>query len=412
MRVCGAMPSLCSSPVPTRSRRWRSLAALGAAGALGLALHLSCATPASLERRQERLAQSAHWAEGRFENPRDSLPIESKGSGGTFFKFLFVSGEREPEPPLPVTKVLPASLLEPPADSVRVTWFGHSSVLLEIEGRRVLCDPVWSERASPVGIAGPKRFGPPPLELSELPDPDVVVISHDHYDHLDEETVRALSARGARFAVPLGVGARLEDFDLPPERIHELDWWEGLEVVPGELTLVATPARHFSGRGPFDRNRTLWASWVVLGRSKRVFFGGDGGLSDGQSEIGERFGPFDLTMLEIGAYDEAWADIHFGPEKALQAHERLRGEVLMPIHWATFSLALHAWYAPGEGLLEANRMHNARLALPRIGQSFSLDQPLPDEPWWREAMPKAGPSAEGSAFVSPGGDRRRRADPW
>jgi L-ascorbate metabolism protein UlaG (beta-lactamase superfamily) len=372
-----------NSPSPRPRRRWR-LALLAIGIGLAAVLALSCAMPSSLRRRQERFARSPNWKDGHFQNPVPTEVMRS-GKSSSMWDFLFGGKDRVPAKPLPMVPMDLAALGPAPADSVRATWLGHSTVWLEIEGRRVLTDPVWSSRSSPVGFAGPKRFQPPPIALEALPVPDVVVISHDHYDHLDCDTIQALAKRGARFVVPLGVGARLEDWGVPLERIQELDWWEEAEIVPGELKLVAMPSRHFSGRGAFDRNRTQWAAWAIIGRSKRVLFGGDGGLWDGIGELARRQGPFDLAMLEIGAWNEAWGDIHMGPANALEADRALGSPVVLPIHWATFNLALHPWYEPAEDLYEAGRKAGLRIAFPRIGETFRIDQPLPERPWWRQA---------------------------
>ncbi len=241
-----------------------------------------------------------------------------------------------------------------PSGGLRVTWMGHSSMLLELDGTRVLIDPMWDERASPVEWFGPKRFFPAPLALEQLPPIDVVLISHDHYDHLGVRTVRQLvqlpALARARWVTGLGVGAVLRGFGVPSGAITELDWTESTRV--GALEMTAVPARHFSGRAAWNRFHTLWSAWVLSGPRHRVFFGADSGEWEGFREIGERWGPFDLTMLEIGAFDPLWADIHMGPEGAVRTFEQLggreRGELLMPIHWGLFDLALHAWRQPIE----------------------------------------------------------------
>lgn len=266
------------------------------------------------------------------------------------------------------------------ATTLSIRWFGHSTVLIEIEGRRVLTDPIWSDRASPVGFAGPKRFSPPLVALADLPTPDAVVISHDHYDHLDEATVRALAARGVPFFVPLGAGAHLLRWGIPAAQIHEHDWWQ--ESAVAGLRVVCTPARHFSGRSLTDRNRTLWASWAIVGRQHRVYFGGDSGLFPGIAEIGERLGPFDVTMLDSGAYNPLWRDVHMGPEQALMAHRALAGRVFMPIHWGLFSLSFHGWTEPGERVLAMAARDGDRAALPRPGQLWQPSGPLPFARWW------------------------------
>ncbi len=266
-------------------------------------------------------------------------------------KFLFGAAARSPKS-APGPFRTDARIYRTPTNSgLRVTWFGHSSLLVEIDGVRVLIDPVWDERAAPTTWAGPKRFFPPTIALSDLPDLDAVIISHDHYDHLGAETIRQLaqteSTRGARWITPLGVGAILSSFGVHTNRITELNWTESTAI--GRVTVTALPARHFSGRSLFNRFQTLWASFVLAGPGNRVYYGADSGEWAGFSEIGEKFGPFDLTMLEIGAFDPAWANIHMGPDGAVRSFRVLGGQgLLMPIHWGLFDLALHYWTQPIE----------------------------------------------------------------
>ncbi|HEX4936210.1 MAG TPA: MBL fold metallo-hydrolase, partial [Gemmatimonadaceae bacterium] len=259
-------------------------------------------------------------------------------------EFLCGGERRVPSGPLPLVNPLP-TWGAPPATGLRVTRLGHSTLLVEIDGVRILTDPVWSQRASPLAFAGPKRFHPAPVSLAALPAIDVVVLSHDHYDHLDRHTVRALARSRLPFVTSLGVGAHLEAWGIPPERITELDWWERTEVRG--VTITAAPAQHFSGRGMFDGNKTLWASWVIVDEAPegalRVFFSGDTGYFDGFREIGRRFGPFDVTLLETGAYDSQWPYVHMQPEQTVQAHQDLGGRWLLPIHNGTFDLAMHGW---------------------------------------------------------------------
>jgi L-ascorbate metabolism protein UlaG (beta-lactamase superfamily) len=217
-----------------------------------------------------------------------------------------------------------------------------------------------------VAFAGPKRFFPPPLAVDELPPLDAVILSHDHYDHLDEGTLRALAPTGVRFVAPLGVGAYLEDWGVPPDRITELDWWE--EAAIGSLRLVCTPAHHFSGRGALDRDTTLWSSWAILGPVHRVFFGGDTGPLEAANEIRARLGPFDLALLEIGAWDPAWDSIHLGPDRAAELHRQIDAAVLMPIHWGSFEMALHPWDQPVVRLLELAEEQGIALMVPLPGQ--------------------------------------------
>jgi L-ascorbate metabolism protein UlaG (beta-lactamase superfamily) len=328
--------------------------------------------------RPDRRARSPQWRDGKFHNRR---PRVDGSIGKVMLEFFFGgSKDRRPKVTIPVVARAGADYRTPPASVLRVTWLGHSTSLLEIDGQRVLIDPVWSERASPVSFAGPKRFYPSPLPLDQLPSVDVVLLSHDHADHFDPATLTHLVKRGDRFVVPLGVGARLIALGAAERSIVELDWWESTDV--GALTLTATPARHFSGRTLFDRDTTLWAGWVLAGPAHRVFYSGDTALDDELVEIGERFGPFDLTMIEIGAYDAMWADVHLGPEQAVRAHRLVRGEVMLAVHWGLFDLALHGWTEPVERALVAAAAEEVRLVTPRPGELLEPMLPRASTRWW------------------------------
>ncbi|TRZ92172.1 MAG: hypothetical protein D4R84_12855, partial [Rhodocyclaceae bacterium] len=289
----------------------------------------------------------------------------------------------------------PASVwAKAPATGLRATWLGHSTVLIEIDGLRVLTDPVWGQRASPSRLAGPKRFQPVPVPLRMLPPIDLVLISHDHYDHLDYPTVRELARRDVPFVTSLGVGSHLEAWGVPAHRITELDWWESHTLPEADLTVTAAPSQHFSGRGLKDRNATLWSSLVVRSPRHAVFFSGDTGLTTEYSAIRERLGPFDLVMLEVGAFHPAWGDIHLGPENALEALALLGGGAFLPVHWGTFSLAMHAWDEPAETLLALAPATGARLVMPRLGEPVEPAHAGLVTPWWRsvdETMPDRRP---------------------
>jgi L-ascorbate metabolism protein UlaG (beta-lactamase superfamily) len=280
---------------------------------------------------------------------------------------------------VPVQPITPAQLLAAPDRTL--FRLGHSTVLLKLQGRFWLTDPVFSERASPFSFAGPKRFHAPPMALSDLPELEAVILSHDHYDHLDEATVKALAPKVRHFLTPLGVGQRLIDWGVPAEKVQQLDWWQATTV--SGVTLTATPAQHFSGRSLWDRNSTLWASWVIEDAGLRIFFSGDTGYFDGFKAIGERFGGFDLTLMETGAYDARWPYVHMQPEQTLQAHLDLRGRRLMPIHNGTFDLAMHRWQDPFERIQALARLRSVELVTPIMGAPVDIQHPAATDAWWQ-----------------------------
>lgn len=334
-------------------------------------------TKATGERRA-RMEKSAQWRDGHFENPQPLVnDIVWMMSG-----MLRASPDTSPKAKLTVAPVEAQRFAAPPASGLRVTWFGHSSTLVEIDGLRLLTDPAWSERVGPVHFVGPTRWYPPPFAAETLPPIDAVLISHDHFDHLDYATVVALSSRVSRFVVPLGIGAHLEYWGIPRDKIVELDWWE--QTTVGTVAIHCTPARHASGRFVNDKDGTLWASWSLIGPQHRVFFSGDTGLFPAMKRIGEELGPFDLTMIEVGQYHGAWPDWHIGPEQAVEAHQLLRGKVFLPIHWGLFALAYHSWTEPIERAVANARVRGATIATPRPNESFEPQSALPTERWWPE----------------------------
>ena len=348
----------------------------------GTALTVSCTTvpTQSALARQAAIESSPQWHNGKFQN---SLPRKDKSIWRIIGKRLQGVNHTVPDVPLPVENRKGGEFATAPQRGLRVTWFGHSSMLIEIDGFRVLTDPVWSERISPVSFIGPKRFFAPPMPLEEMPVLDAVIISHDHFDHLDQATIEALKDRVALFAVPLGVGAHLEDWGVEPERIVERDWWDEIQI--DELTLTATPARHFSGRSlPLFLNETLWCGWSIAGPKHRVYYSGDTAMFPGFAEIGRRLGPFDLTLIESGAYNEMWPDVHIGPEQAVRAHQLVRGQLMMPVHWATFDLAMHSWIEPAERLIAASRVADVKIVIPRPGESVEPASPPAISRWWPE----------------------------
>ncbi len=297
--------------------------------------------------------------------------------------FFFGGKKRWPRAPLPVESPL-AAWASPASTGLRVTWLGHSTLLLECDRVRVLTDPVFGDYASPVSFAGRKRFHPMPATIAQLPPLDVVLLSHDHYDHLCRSTVRGLAKMRVPIVTSLGVGLRLEKLGVDPSLITELDWWEEHTLPGGAMSVIATPARHFSGRGLRDRNATLWSSWVFTTADRRIFFSGDTGLTDDLAIIGERFGPFDLSMIEIGASNPAWADIHLGPVNAMRAFEMLGLGTLLPIHWGTFDLALHRWDEPVETLVMLAEKNGARVLTPPLGRPIEPELVEGPTKWWRD----------------------------
>ena len=331
------------------------------------------------------MKRSPNYDGKRFKNP---IETKTQQQLGDFFKGasrgLFGKEIRRPKKKLPVATLDGTSFESELRSGLRVTWMGHSTLLIEIDGQRILVDPIWEKRCSPFSFIGPVRFHPPPIHLEELPALDAVIISHDHYDHLEKKSVCRLAQTGVRFFMPLGVGAYLEKWGIEPSQIVELDWWETSVTDRADLRIVATPARHYSGRGPFSRDKTLWASWTIIGPEHRIFFSGDSGPFPGFVEIGKAFGPFDMTLIKIGAYDQMWPDVHLDPEQAVDTHLALRGDFLLPIHWGTFNLAFHDWFEPAVRFQKAATAKSIRFTIPRPGQMVTVKNPPQLETWWED----------------------------
>jgi L-ascorbate metabolism protein UlaG (beta-lactamase superfamily) len=337
--------------------------------------------------RRARMERSPQWRDGQFHNPEPIVNDIAGMLGGLFD----VSPVASPAATFPTARVDPALFARAPASGLRVTWFGHSSILLEIDGHRVLTDPMWSEHSSPLSFIGPTRWFAPPIALGDLPGLDAVVISHDHYDHLDYRTLRAMKSWKTTFVVPLGLGAILEGWGIAHERIVELDWWERTKVRG--LEIVCTPARHASGRTPFDRDENLWGGYALLGSTHRAYYSGDTGLFPGMREIGARLGPFDVTLIESGQYNRTWPDWHVGPEQAVAAHRMVQGRVLVPVHWGLLQLAYHGWTEPVERVLAEAARHQIRVLTPKPGQSVEPTTAAPIARWWPELPWETGQQA-------------------
>jgi L-ascorbate metabolism protein UlaG (beta-lactamase superfamily) len=322
---------------------------------------------------------SPQHRDGKF---RNVVPRQSPG----FLKTLGIAWRvltskpdtTVPRAPIPVQALSAAALADAPDASL--FRLGHSTLLLKLAGEFWLTDPVFSERASPVQWAGPKRFHAPPIDIAELPPIKGVILSHDHFDHLDHDAILQLAPKVEVFVTPLGVGDRLIAWGIDAAKVRQLDWWQQTAVQG--VQLVATPAQHFSGRSLRDGDSTLWASWVIVAGDLRLFFSGDTGYHADFKTIGDRLGPFDVTLLETGAYDAQWPEVHMQPEETLQAHLDLRGRWLMPVHNGTFDLAMHPWHEPFDRILDLAAAHGVRLATPSMGERLSLAAPHPGQRWW------------------------------
>ena len=330
-----------------------------------------------------KIQDSPQYKDGKFKNANEWEQPSFGEYLSTGWDFLFGGDQRTPESLLPRKAVDLNPFTVSDTNQLNVTWLGHSSLMINIDGYRIMTDPVFEKSVS---FFGPSRYnGDVPLDTTQLSEVDVVIISHNHYDHLNKSSIEVLSKKAEKFVVPLAVGAELEDAGVPNEKIIELDWWETLKIDE-HLTIVATPAQHFSGRGLTDRDETLWASWVILGPNHKIYFSGDSGYFDGFKQIGNKYGPFDMTFLETGAYHEKWHHIHMFPEETVQAHIDLKGDILHPIHWATFNLSLHTWYDPMERLTKAADEFEVNAATPIVGETTIYGKYIPKEKWWIDVL--------------------------
>ena len=399
-----------ASAPPRHRRRWRwirrTLAVLGALLVIAVVSGLIYVRTAPFGAspsgdRQAVIENSPQWRDGEFTDPQPLWMAGRAALAGSVFDDGR-SDTMRPNPDLHVAATDTSLFGTPPKSGLRVTWFGHSSTLLEIDGSRVLIDPFWGEQAGPNGLFGTKPFYPPPAALSDLGPVDVVVISHDHWDHLDQVTISSMAGWSqTTFVVPLGIGADLERWGIPSDRIRELDWWQSVEV--GSLRLVSTPARHNSGRDPLRSNETLWSGWSLRGSQHRVWYSGDTGYFADLEQIGKRLGPFDVTLVDSGQYDPAWPDNHLGPELAVRASEMVGGKLMIPVHWGLFDVAPHSWTEPVERVrAEARCRGQEQLAPvpgvpsePTEGAVAAQRQWWPSLPWRTAAEAPINPTING-----------------
>lgn len=336
--------------------------------------------------RLNRMQATSNYQDGKFSNTVETkMDMSFSDVRKTLAHYLFADkSTKSPRKQIDVQLFNSPAFEQAPDTGVVMSWFGHSSILLKVDGTTILFDPVLEgKRASMFTFMGPKRFPYSEYpEVTDLPKIDAVIISHDHYDHLDYPTIKLLKEKVSRFYMPLGVGAHFESWGVPKENIVELEWWQ--EASLADLTVALTPTRHFSGRGFGDRFHTLWGSWVILGKNERIYFSGDSGYFPGFKEIGEKYGPFDLTFMECGAYNEAWSEIHMFPEQTAQAHLDLKGKLLMPIHWGKFDLALHPWKESVNRLAKKANEENIQLFTPEVGKLVSIQSSDNTERWWKK----------------------------
>ena len=333
--------------------------------------------------RMGKIEDSPHYKDGKFKNDTDWVQPSFGEFLSTGWEFLFGGDQRTPENMLPRRTVDFNYFTASDTNQLTVTWLGHSSLMINIDGYRIMTDPVFEKSVS---FFGPSRYnGDVPLDTMQLPEIDIVIISHNHYDHLNKNSIKVLNHKAGKFIVPLAVGAELIDAGVQPDKIIEMDWWEEY-VVDEKLKIVATPAQHFSGRGLTDRDETFWASWVIKGLNHKIYFSGDSGYFDGFKQIGDKYGPFDMTFLETGAYNEKWHHIHMFPEETVQAHIDLKGKILHPIHWATFNLSLHTWYDPMERLTNSAAALDVMVATPIAGETTVYGKYIPNEKWWIDVL--------------------------
>jgi len=353
---------------------------------IGIFIRTSPAFGRQLTKEQiQEFEKLDNFENGVFINqiPTD-MDMGFKNGMATLWEFFKGGKGRKPDRKLPVEKMDLNEISQNKGKTNRVTWFGHSSFLLEIDGKIILIDPMFSRATSPVQLLGPKRYTQEfPIELKDLPKIDVVLISHDHYDHLDEKSIKHLKSITKQFIVPLAVGNHLKKWKVDSAKIIELNWWENFDF--GNIKFTSTPARHFSGRGPTDRSKTLWCSWVIQSENYQIFFSGDTGYGPHFKQIHDNFGEFDLALMECGQYNEKWKNIHMLPEQTVQAAIEIGAKIFMPIHWAGYTLSLHSWTEPVErAIKEANKL-NIPITTPKIGESINLDNEIfPRTNWWEK----------------------------
>lgn len=334
--------------------------------------------------RQEHYAKSPNYTSDKFVNKEEvKLSFSFLQFVKMLFKFLGSQPNTIPDKDIPVVHYDNTDIAIYDSDIPRLIWFGHSTFLLQVSGKSILIDPMFGDVPAPHPWLGKHRFSKSlPIEIEKLPQIDAVILSHDHYDHLDYGSITKLKSKVNQFFTPLGVGSHLTEWGIDSSKVKELDWWD--EVQYGDFTFACTPAQHFSGRRMGDRGATLWASWVIKTAENSIFFSGDSGYNAHFKEIGEKHGPFDFAMIECGQYNEQWKQIHMMPEQTVLAGIDLKAKLIMPIHWAAFKLAFHTWTDPIERVTKKAKEMNLPIATPMIGEPILIDKQnqFPHSDWW------------------------------
>ncbi len=339
-------------------------------------------TPIGKAPDEARMQKSELYKDGQFQNVVPTSTAELSQTPGIIKDYWNRKAESKPTNAYVFEETGKSKIDADTSGQVFINWLGHAALLIQKEGKYILTDPILGKRASPFSFFGPKRYNPSPIATENLPELEAVIISHDHYDHLDYATIVNLKHKTKFFYVPLGVAASLIYWGVAPEKIKEFSWHDSFQQS-GDIKITATPARHFSGR-LFNRNNTLWASWVIEWGDTNIYFAGDTGIFDQFAAIDEKYGPFDIVFMPVGAYNDAWHDIHMNPEEAINAFQQMRGDKFYPIHWGTFDLALHSWYEPIQQLVELSAARDIPLITTPQGQWFSVDETGFDLNWWRK----------------------------
>lgn len=336
--------------------------------------------------QQAAYALTGHYEDGKFVNQIPSeMEIGIKDMPSLLFKQFKNDPDRQPSSKFDIQKIDSLEIELKPDSITRLTWFGHSAFLLEVAGKKILLDPMFGDVPAPHPWLGKSRYSNGlPIEIEKLPVIDAIIMSHDHYDHLDYGSIKKLKEKTDQFYMPLGVGAHFRKWGVEESKIHELDWWD--DIVLDSIRFTCTPARHFSGRGFMDRATTLWASWVIEAPEKKIYFSGDSGYGPHFKEIGERFGSFDYAMMECGQYNEKWQAIHMMPEETIQAAIDINAKVTQPIHWGAFTLSLHSWTDPIERAGKEANKKEVQLCTPAIGEPVLIGDKHPNSRWWEQVQ--------------------------